>query len=192
MNFKRLFVCESRARRQIDHAVLAPLHQRRHIGWIHVPPRVVAVESELVGRTGHAATDHERADALAYVLDQTLWVDCCNENRNVRIFSVWSLADGNPSLYRWSGNLSLESKGLFCGRDQDRAGVGYFYEGLSSNFKQLVSPVADVEDVQGVEIYYNAAITPWFHLTADLQIIDNENAEDDTAIILGLRANIAL
>ncbi len=129
---------------------------------------------------------------LAYVLDQTLWVDCCNENRNVRIFSVWSLADGNPSLYRWSGNLSLESKGLFCGRDQDRAGVGYFYEGLSSNFKQLVSPVADVEDVQGVEIYYNAAITPWFHLTADLQIIDNENAEDDTAIILGLRANIAL
>ena len=44
--------------------------------------------------------------------------------------------------------------------------------------------------MQGVAVYYNAAITPWFHLTADLQIIDNENASDDTAIISGLRANI--
>ena len=73
-------------------------------------------------------------------------------------------------------------------------GVGYFYDGLSSDFKRLVSvlPTVDLEDVQGVELYYNAAITPWFHLTADLQIVDNQNVADDTAIILGLRANVDL
>ena len=71
-------------------------------------------------------------------------------------------------------------------------GVGYFYDGLSSDFKRLVSalPTVDLEDIQGVELYYNAALTPWFHLTADLQIVDNENVAYDTAIILGLRANV--
>jgi porin len=53
-------------------------------------------------------------------------------------------------------------------------------------------PTVDLQDVQGVELYYNAAIAPWFHLTADLQIIDNENVADDTAIIFGLRGNIKL
>ena len=69
---------------------------------------------------------------------------------------------------------------------------GQIRDGLNSNFKQLVSalPAFDVQDVQGVELYYNAAITPWFHLTADLQVVDNENAADDTAIMPGLRANI--
>ena len=73
-------------------------------------------------------------------------------------------------------------------------GVGYFYDELSSNFKQLVStlPSVDLENVHGVELYYNAAVTPWFHLTGDLQVIDNQNVADDTAIILGLRAKIDL
>jgi len=73
-------------------------------------------------------------------------------------------------------------------------GVGYFYDGLGSDFKSLVStlPATDIQDIQGVELYYNAAITPWFHLTGDLQIVDNQNVADDTAIILGLRANVAL
>jgi porin len=73
-------------------------------------------------------------------------------------------------------------------------GVGYFYDELSSDYKQLVNtlPTVDLENVQGVELYYNAEITPWFHLTGDLQIIDNENVGDDTAIILGLRAKVDL
>jgi len=72
-------------------------------------------------------------------------------------------------------------------------GVGYFYDGLNSNFKQLVNAaLPDIQDVQGVELYYNAAITPWFHLTTDLQVVDNQNVVDDPAIILGLRAKVNL
>ena len=72
-------------------------------------------------------------------------------------------------------------------------GVGYFYDGLSSEFRSLVNAaLPDIQDVQGCELYYNAAITPWFHLTADLQIIDNQNVADDTAVIVGLRGKIDL
>ena len=104
------------------------------------------------------------------------------------------LADGNHSPVRWSFNVAIQGQGLVHGRELDTMGVGYFYDELSSDCKQLVStlPTVDLEDVQGVELYYNAEITPWFHLTGDLQIIDNENVRDDPAIILGLRANIAL
>ena len=47
-----------------------------------------------------------------------------------------------------------------------------------------------LNDLQGVELYYNAAITPWFHLTADLQFVEPSLVTRDTAVVLGLRAKI--
>ena len=55
-----------------------------------------------------------------------------------------------------------------------------------------MSPVFDLHDVSGVETYYNAAITPWFHLTGDLQVVEPADVNKDTALVLGLRANFAL
>ncbi|MEE9602722.1 MAG: carbohydrate porin, partial [Thermoguttaceae bacterium] len=112
----------------------------------------------------------------------------------MRLMSQWALADGNPSPNRWSFNVALQGQGLIRGRKLDTLGVGYFYDQLSSDFKRLVStlPTVDLEDVQGVELYYNAAIRPWLRLTGDLQIIDNENVGNDPAFVLGLRAKIAL
>jgi porin len=131
---------------------------------------------------------------LAYVLDQMLWVDRCNDKRNLRFVSQWALADANPSPIGWTFNVALQGQGLVCCRENDTMGVGYFYDELSGGFKQIVStlPTVDLEDVQGVELYYNAAVRPWFHLTGDLQVIDNENVGNDPAFVLGLRANIVL
>ncbi len=132
--------------------------------------------------------------SLAYFADQLLYVDRCNPNRNLRFFSQWGLADPTTSPYAWTGTMSLQGSGLVHGRPQDTMGVGYFYNGLSSSFKDLVSagPLPDIQDVQGVELYYNAQIMPWFNLTTDLQVVDNERVADDTALILGLRASIAM
>jgi hypothetical protein len=66
-------------------------------------------------------------------------------------------------------------------------GVGGWYTWLSDNYKDLVSPVVDLRDIYGFEFYYNFAITPWAHLTADLQLIENEFEEDDFAVIPGVR-----
>jgi porin len=119
-----------------------------------------------------------------------IWADQCNEKRNVRLFSGWSISDGNPAFSCWNGMVSLEGYGLIHGRENDRIGASHFYVGVSNDLKRLVSSVVSLQDLQGVELYYNAAITPWFHLTADLQIVDIENASQDTAVIPGLRANI--
>ena len=130
--------------------------------------------------------------SLAYYFDQVFWADPCNAERNLRLFTGWSLSDGNPSFARWNGMISVEGFGLVDGRPLDRTGVAYFYTGLSDDFRQLASPVVQLQEVQGGEFYYNVAITPSLHLTADLQIVDNQNESDDTAIIFGIRAKLDL
>jgi porin len=43
-----------------------------------------------------------------------------------------------------------------------------------------------------METYYNAEITPWCHLTGDMQVIQNSNATTDTSLVLGTRLIIDL
>ena len=43
---------------------------------------------------------------------------------------------------------------------------------------------------RAIEVYYNFAVTPWFHLTADVQWIAPANATAENAWVGGLRANV--
>lgn len=126
-----------------------------------------------------------------YIAQQTLWADACNEQRHMDFLTTWSFADQETSPFQWAMNASVEAYGLIPGREGDRMGVGYFYSGLSDDFKSLL-PILALDDVQGAEIYYNAAITPWFHLTTDLQFVDPSLSRRDTAVVFGLRGKIDL
>jgi len=128
--------------------------------------------------------------SLFTVSDQMLWRDDSNPNRNVGLYTQFGITDGNPNPVQWNAAVALTANGLVPGREQDSIGVGYFYLGLSSDFKRLVRPVVRVQDTQGVEIYYKAVLTPWFHITADLQVIEPNRKALNTAIIPGLRAQI--
>ena len=125
----------------------------------------------------------------AVYYDQVLWQNPDNPTQDLWFYTGWSVSDGNPSFAKWGGFASLEATGLLCGRDKDRAGVGLFYNGLSSDFKDLASTVGiDLQDTWGGEIYYNMEIAPWFHLTPSMQVVQNQNKHDDAAVIVGLRA----
>ena len=130
--------------------------------------------------------------SAAYYFDQIICANPCNAARNVRSFSGVSISDGNPSFGKWNVFTSLEAVGPIDGREHDRMGVSYFFNGLSSDFKNLVNvlPTVQLKDYQGVELYYNAEVTPWFHLTGDLQVVETQNAAANTAVIAGVRANI--
>jgi porin len=125
------------------------------------------------------------------MLEQKVWVDCCNKNRTIGFFGHISVADKRTSQYEWTMNASLQAQGLLFGRDQDTMGIGYFYSGLSGDFKALLGAGGVAfADLQGAEFYYNAAVTPWFHLTGDLQVIQPGMVANDTAVVAGLRANL--
>ncbi len=44
------------------------------------------------------------------------------------------------------------------------------------------------KDEQGIEVFYNLAVTPWFRLTGDVQWIDPFDATKDDVVVTDLRA----
>jgi len=140
---------------------------------------------------GIVATQQGNSWAAIYILEQRLWQDGCNPARNVGVLSQWCLADEDTSPFLWTGNLAIQGTGLVAGRPGDSAGVGYFYTGLGSEFQNVLSPVLDLHDLHGVELYYNAALAKCFGLTADLQVIEPADATNDTTVVFGLRGTAA-
>ena len=79
------------------------------------------------------------------------------------------------------------------GRPDDVFGLGYYYYDLSDELQSALSPLsprAQIDDEQGVEVFYNLAVTPWFQITADLQWIDPARAVFSHAWVGGLRATL--
>jgi porin len=129
---------------------------------------------------------------LAYFNEQKVWVDPKNPKRNIGFLSALGVSDGNPNPFRWSGFTSLQAAGFSDRRPLDSFGVGFFYTGLSNDFVALANPLIDLQDPYGCELYYNAGLTPWFNLTADLQFVNPAEVANDTAVVVGLRGSLRL
>ena len=121
---------------------------------------------------------------------QSIWVDAANQKKNWGVFGQFGISDGNPNPVRYVANGGVGGRSMIPGREYDTFGVGYFYLGLSDNFKTLARPFLPQQDEYGVELFYNWAITPWARLTGDLQIARPSTTGFDTAIIPGLRFQI--
>jgi len=125
-------------------------------------------------------------DIAAY-LYQVFWQAEGNPNRKANFVIGGTGGPDNPQFAEWHLFAAVEAYGLMASRPDDRMGVSGFYNGLSSNFKDLVSPAIDLRDMWGVELYYNFAINKWLHLSPDLQLIRNERKDDDFVVIPGIR-----
>jgi porin len=116
------------------------------------------------------------------------------------IFTRFGIAERDTNPIDWSVAVGISGKGLFDFRPNDTFGFGYYHLQLTET--QLFEAL-DINDENGFEIWYNAELTPWFHLTADLQIIDTafdkpgfnngfvgELPEGELAWIIGVRTEI--
>ena len=99
-----------------------------------------------------------------------------------------ALSDGNPNPARWSSLGGLSGTSPIPGRGGDRFGVAAFYLGVSDDLKDGLRPVR-LGDEYGGEVFYNLAVTPWFRVTADLQVI-SPALGDSPVVLLGLRAQL--
>jgi len=138
-----------------------------------------------------ATTPLETGSWSAYAnFYQSLWVDPCDEKRTWGVFGQFGISDGNPNPVRFVANGGIGGRSMIPGRKLDTFGIGYFYLGLSDNFKALAGPLSPQRDECGVELFYNYAITPWCRLTGNLQIARPSTVGADTAIIPGLRLQL--
>jgi len=81
---------------------------------------------------------------------------------------------------------------LIPGRSLDKFGLAAFYYALSSDLKDSIRPVVNLGDEYGMELFYNYAVTPWFRLTGDVQVIQPTLQNRGTAVFLNLRAQVRL
>jgi hypothetical protein len=132
-------------------------------------------------------TDEKNPWDVALYLYQDFWQAKNNPDRKATVFVGGTVGPDNPQFAQWNIFGSVEAFGLIESRPHDRMGVSGWYNGLSGDFKDLVSPVADLRDLWGVELYYNFEVVPSVHLSADLQLVKNARKGDDLAVIPGTR-----
>ena len=93
-----------------------------------------------------------------------------NNGRGWGVFGRFSITDGDANPVDWTMAAGLGGTGLLNSRPHDTWGIGYYHLDLVTD--GALFNLLDIDNEDGFEIFYNAELTPWFHLTADLQVID--------------------
>ena len=133
-----------------------------------------------------------------YSATQALWVDPCNAKRMYGVYTNIGTADDGPSPIRFSANAALYGSSPFHNRSQDTFGIGYSFTRYSSPVRDFAPVLLPIGNDQAVELFYNYAVTPWFNVAPDLQVVFPAREETlppnaqsiDTALVLGIRAKI--
>jgi len=140
--------------------------------------------------------------SIYYNFDQYLWSPSGSPDRGVGLFFRFGASDGNPNPIKYAYNVGFAFNGLIPGRPKDNIGLGWARTQYSGDFvpflRQQLPIGLNVEDA--VELYYNAVLTPWLNLSADLQVVQSALDKDldsrgrlvnmGTAVVGGLRAYI--
>lgn len=136
--------------------------------------------------------------SIFYSANQALWVDPRNPKRTYGIITNIGTADNGPSPIRLTANVAIYGSSPITRRPLDTFGIGYTFTRYSSPVRDLAPVLLPIGNDQAVELFYNFAVTPWFNVAPDLQVVLPARDETlppnresiDTALVLGLRAKI--
>ena len=127
---------------------------------------------------------------VTYLFDQALWVDPTDPMRSWGVFGNVGISDAKPNPIHWSAITGIAGSSPLPSRKLDTFGIGYYYLGFSNGFKNVARQITPVRDERGVELFYDVGVTPWCHVTPDLQVITPILGRVETSLVLGLRAKI--
>jgi len=111
--------------------------------------------------------------AIVYGFDQYFWQPAGDPKRGIGMFFNFGATDGHANPVQYSWNMGIGMKGLVPGRPDDTAGIGWARTQFSNHFMPFLRDRLDLglrrEDA--LEMFYNAALTPWMNLSLDLQVV---------------------
>ncbi len=145
------------------------------------------------GRLLRLANAFERESgswAFFYNFDQYLFQESEDPTQGIGLFGRFGISDGDANPIHSFYSIGVGGKGIIPERDNDRFGLGYFYTKWSDI---SLTNALGISNSQGVELFYNIEVTPWLHITPDLQVLVNPGGVDDrdVAIVYGLRAQMS-
>jgi porin len=91
----------------------------------------------------------------------------------------------------WFLSFGIGGNSPIACRSADTFGIGWYYAGTSDEIGVVLETLfGPIGDGQGVDLFYNYQVAPWFHLTPNLQVIDPARQNVDTALVFGLRGKV--
>ena len=126
-----------------------------------------------------------------YNFDQYIWTRPEDPKQGWGVFGSFAWAGGNVNPVAESYTLGIGGTGMVPKRPKDKFGIGYYYLNMSNDLAGVFQANAE----QGIEIFYNIEVTPWLHITPDLQVIIDPGGNTgaggrDPAIVYGIRAQM--
>ena len=146
--------------------------------------------SKLALPLGSGTTTKKGSYNIAVELSHLLKENAQKPGKGIGLYLKGAIADGNPNPVQCSFIGGIGGIGLFPERIEDSFGIGYYYYNFSEKLQNAISPLVNFEDEQGIEVFYNFAATPWFHIALDLQYIDPASGDNKNALVGGLRTRI--
>ena len=129
--------------------------------------------------------------SLYWNFDQYLKVYSNAPLRGWGVFGRAGIGDDKANPISWFLSFGVSGNSPLCGRESDTFGLGWYYAGTSSRIGPILETVlGPIGDGQGVELFYNIAVTPWLNVTPDFQVIVPARENVDTAVVAGLRAKV--
>ena len=126
---------------------------------------------------------------VTYNGEQFLVTDPNDPKKGWGLFARAAISDSDKNIFEYFLSAGLGGTGGSFGRGDDRFGLGYFHLGVSDVFEERV---IDLQDEDGVELFYSVAVLPWVSLTADAQFISGTLKAADDAYILSGRLQIRI
>ncbi len=127
--------------------------------------------------------------SFLYNFDQYLHVEAEDPSQGIGIFGRFGISDGEANPIEAFYSIGLGGKGIVPKRDNDKFGLGYYYTDFGGGLPERLG----IHSAQGVELFYNIEVTPWLHITPDLQVIIKPGGFEnrDVAVVYGLRAQMS-
>jgi porin len=140
--------------------------------------------------------------SVNYGFEQFLWQPGSDPRHGLGAFAEIGASDGKANPVKYSYSVGLVGHGLIPQRTRDTFGVGWVRADFSDRFVPFMRNTFDLglDHEDTVEIYYNAAVTPWLNVSPSVQVIypalnrtvdATRNFRDlDTTVVLGVRFGV--
>ena len=128
---------------------------------------------------------------VSYSFQQYLYRSPNDPRKGWGVFGEISASDGNPNPIDRHYFIGIGGNSPLPNRPDDGLGLAYFSYALSNELNQAAEPLGiELGKENGVEAFYNVAITPWFRVTADIQDVSPFVRANARAVFGALRTQI--
>jgi porin len=128
----------------------------------------------------------------SYAIQQYFRQDKSRPGTGWGLFAQLSISDSNPNPLAGNVLVGLGSTGLLRKRPLDRAGIGYFHYFFSDALKRGLQETINYKlgDEQGMEAFYNFAVTRWFRIAADIQVLQPGDRSFSNEVYAGVNGQV--